>query len=179
MKKFIFIMLLSVPAAAQNAALVDETIADLERRLEEQDARSRRDREALEKMIRGLAFDIGEMKKQIESLKKSVPTRPSPEILPMADPDLLVLADPAKAAEAAFEAKDYKQAAIMYAGLIKGKQGDFYHNLLYLGRSMAKLDRKKEACESFSNIAMAADARAELKEDAKNDASGMNCDGQP
>jgi TolA-binding protein len=179
MKKLLLIALLSAPAMAQNAPLVDETIADLERRLEEQDARSRKDREALEKMIRGMAFDISELRKQLEQVKKSIPAKPAPEVLPMAETDLLVPNDPMKDARAAFDAKDYKQAAIMYAELIKSKLGDFYQNLLYLGRSMAGLDKKKEACESFANIADAADAGDELRAVAKKDASEMDCYGQP
>jgi TolA-binding protein len=187
MKKLLLaISLICAPALAQNAKLVDETIADLERRLEEQDARSRKDREALEKMIRGMAFDISELKKQLEAVKKSIPAaKPAPAVLPMAETDLLVPAGDAqeteteKSADEAFEAKDYKRAAIAYAELIKGKSGDFYRNLLFLGRSMAKLEKKTEACESFATIAAADDAGEETKAEARKDASEMKCDGQP
>ena len=238
----IFAVFISLGANAQEGRFsqIEETLKEISRKIDEQDSFIHGNRREAQQALRGQAFDIGELKRQVDLQAKTIeeqrrqitelrrhieilraeaaaapkpseapvaaavrPAAPTaqiaaaantraagaadavatvtatrPTILPMAEGLLVVEHNPLSDALAAFDKEDYRAAAIMFADNIKESRGDFYRNLLYLGKSFEHMNKTEEACQSFTAIVTAAErVDSDIKNEAASRANILECDG--
>ena len=77
-----------------------------------------------------------------------------------------------------FDKKDFTESAINFASNLKNfpEGKNFYKNLLYLGRSMNKLDNKNGACTAFAKIINSSeDIAPDLKSEALKEFKQLEC----